>query len=147
MYSLRVIKSKKETLLLCPNGSIAKVDSKILLRLLTDFLNPKSFKGKSGTWNNLYSEMEKYPGETLAFVERERLIIKDHKLFESLKTETEYISAQEYADLHGKSKPMVKTLCKKGRIEGIKKHSTGWLIPKNAPYPERKPRECKPKNA
>ena len=143
MLNLRVIKSKKNILLLCPNGSIAKVDSNILARLLTDFINPNSFKGKYGTWNSLFADMEKYPGETLAFVERERLVIKDNKLFASLKTETEYISVSEYAEMHGKSRPMVKKLCLDGRIEGIKKHSTGWLIPKNAPYPARKPRECK----
>ncbi|MBQ7969069.1 MAG: DNA-binding protein [Clostridia bacterium] len=48
--------------------------------------------------------------------------------------------------MHGKSRPMVKKLCQNDRIKGAIKHSTGWLIPKNAPYPKRKTRECKPKN-
>ena len=38
---------------------------------------------------------------------------------------------------------MVKRLCDEGRIEGAHKISSGWLIPENAPYPERKPRTVK----
>lgn len=146
MYNLRIVKSNKEKLLLCPNGSIAKVDSKILTRLLTDFTNPKSFKGDYGVWNSINADIDKYPGETLAFVERGRLIVLDNKLFADINSETEYISVSEYAEIHGKSRPMIKKLCLDGRIEGAKKHSTGWLIPKNARYPERKTRECKPKD-
>ncbi len=147
MLNLRVIKSKKDILLLCPNGSILKGDAKTLARLLTEFSNPKAFKGNYGTWNSFNTHMEKYPGETLAFVENKCLTIIYDKLFADLESETEYVSVSEYAEMHGKSRPMVKKLCLDGRIEGIKKHSTGWLIPKNAPYPERKPRESKPKNA
>ena len=88
MYNLRVVKYKKGVLLLCPNGSIAKVDSKILARLLTEFTTPKSFKGKNGVWNTLYADMEAYPGQTLAFVERDCLTIVNDQLFAELNADS-----------------------------------------------------------
>ena len=139
---LRVIEHRKEKLILCPNGSIMKADKDALARLLTSFQRPKRFKGEDGYWSTENADIEDVNGITLAFVdEMNRLVILSDKLFEVEKQIT-YISATEYADLHGKSRPMVKKLCADGRIEGAYKTSSGWLIPEDAPYPERKPRKC-----
>ena len=138
---LRLIKQRRERLLLCPNGSILSVDKDVLSRLLTDFKKPTSFKGEYGYWNAENASMEDVYGETLAFVDdsHKLIIVSDHLY--SPEKETVYISATEYGELHGKSRPMVKRLCAAGRITGAYKTSSGWLIPKDAPYPARKSRE------
>lgn len=135
---LRVIEQRKEKLILCPNGSIMKADKETLARLLTSFKKLKSFKGEEGYWNGDTADMEDVYGVTLAYVdETNKLVILSDKLFELEKPVT-YITATEYAELHGKSRATVKKLCAEGRIEGVVKKSTGWLIPKGSPYPERK---------
>ncbi len=133
---LRVIQQNKERLVLCPNGSILKADTEMLRRLLTDFKTPKSFKGEDGYWNRETARMEDVAGTTLAFVdEAEKLVIVSDQLFSAEKRVT-YISATEYAELHGKSRPSIKNMCAAGRINGAYKTSSGWLIPADAPYPK-----------
>lgn len=140
MMKLRVIEDRKRRLILCPNGSIMKADKDILNRLLTSFKKLKSFKGEEGYWNSDTANMENVYGVTLAYVdETNRLVILSDKLFEAEKSST-YITATEYAELHGKSRAIIKRLCAEGRIPGAIKKSTGWLIPEDAPYPTRKQR-------
>lgn len=140
---LRVITQRKETFVLCPNGSIIKATQEVLVRLLTDFKRPQSFKGDYGYWIKENASMEDVYGETVAFVDDSyKLIILSDKLYLPNK-KVIYISATEYAERHGKSRPSVKNMCAEGRIEGAYKTSSGWLIPKDAPYPERKPRSVK----
>ena len=140
---LRLIEERKERFLLCPNGSILKVDKDVINRLLTDFKKAKTFKGDYGYWNTETASMEDVWGETMAFVDdANKLVIISDKLFAPEKPVV-YISATEYAELHGKSRPSVKNMCAGGRIPGAYKTSSGWVIPKDAPYPERKSRIVK----
>ena len=128
--------------ILCPNGSILPADKENLGKLLTDFKRTQNFKGTE-FWNTTYAQMEDVPGMTLAFVDdANKLVILSDKLFAS-KKQTVYISTTEYADLHGKCRATIKNLCKAERIEGAYQTTAGWLIPKDAPYPERKKRESK----
>lgn len=137
---LRLIEVRRERLLLCPNGSIMKVDDDVLNRLLTGFKKTGSFKGDYGYWSTETADMENVLGTTLAFVDdANKLIVISEQLFSSQK-QTVYISATEYAEKHGKSRPSVKNMCADGRIEGAYKTSSGWLIPADAPWPERKTR-------
>ena len=139
---LRVIAYKSEKYILCPNGTKMKADKEVLNKLLSGFRKPSSFKGADGYWNDAVSDMEDAAGETLAYVDNSlKLVIISDKLFDA--KNVLYISATEYAELHGKSRPSVKNMCAAGRIEGAYKTSSGWFIPKDAPYPERKPREIK----
>ena len=120
-----------------------KADKDALNRLLTDFKKAKTFKGSDGYWNTEILSMEEAAGITLAFVDdANKLVILSDKLFAPEK-QIAYISATEYAELHEKSRPSVKNMCAAGRIPGAYKTSSGWLIPKDAPYPERKKRESK----
>ena len=140
---LRVIEHKKDRFILCPNGSILKVDGEVLGRLLTDFKKAKTFKGNDGYWNREIPAMEEVAGTTLAFVDdANKLVILSDKLFAPEKQIT-YVSATEYAEMHGKCRATIKNLCKDGRIPGAYKTSSGWLIPRDAAYPERKTREIK----
>ena len=139
---LRVIQETNGVVILCPNGSILKADKENLNKLLTDFKRAQNFKGTE-FWNTTYAQMEDVPGMTLAFVDdANKLVILSDKLFAS-KKQTVYISTTEYADLHGKCRATIKNLCKAERIEGAYQTTAGWLIPKDAPYPERKKRESK----
>lgn len=140
---LRLVERGKERILLCPNGSAMKVDKNVLDRLLTGFKKAKSFRGDYGFWNSETPSMEEAAGITLAFVDdANKLVILSDKLFAPEK-QIIYVSATEYAEMHGKCRATIKNLCVAGRIPGAYKTSSGWLIPKDAPYPERKPREAK----
>ena len=144
---LRLVLRRGKRLLCCPNGSILNADDSVLQRLLTDFKRPNSFYGTDGFWNGTICEMKDFEGQTLAIVDdKSQLVIMSPEAFKHFKTPTVYISASEYADLHKKSHPRIKQLCEEGRIEGVQYTRGGWIVPKDAPYPERKPREMK-KNA
>ena len=141
---LRLLKTKTGTKLLCSNGSTLDVDQKILTKLLIDFKHPNEFKGNEEYWSNNVASMEDVRGETLAYVDNKNLlIIVSENAFSSIVLQEEYVSASEYADMHKKSRAIIKRLCSEGRLQGAYKTSSGWLIPKNTPYPERKPREIK----
>lgn len=137
---LRLVKRYKATHLYCSNGTILNPTREDIINFLTSFKRPNQIKGNDGFWNNEISDIEKAPGETLAYVdESNKLIILNEAVFNGLfKDETTFISATEYAKLHGKCRASIKNMCVAGRIEGAVKHSTGWMIPENAPYPERK---------
>lgn len=141
---LRLVLKKGKRFICCPNGSILNVDDSVLQRLLTDFKRPGSFKGTDGIWNAIISDMKDCEGKTLAFVDDKlELVIISPEAFNGFRTPTVYITASEYAELHKKSHPRIKQLCEEGRIEGVQNTRGGWIIPKDAPYPERKPRETK----
>ena len=124
-----------------------RVDEEVLLRLLTNFDSPGKFRGNDGYWNTLIADMKDAKGITMAVVDDAcNLLIYNKKAFISLKKSGEYISASEYAELHGRAHSLVKRLCAEGRIEGAQKNRSGWIIPKDAPYPERKKREVKRAN-
>lgn len=135
---LRLVQRYKATHIYCSNGTILNPTEEDIIRFLTSFKKPNQFKGNDGFWNNEIADMENAPGETLAYVDdSNKLVILNESIFDGLlKEKISYISVTEYAELHGKSRPMIKKLCLYGRIPGAQKHSTGWLIPKNAPYPK-----------
>ena len=141
---LRVILDKGEKFILCPNGSKIKMNREVLFSLLKNFNKPSSFKGEDGFWKSFIANMEDVPGKTIAYVDDTyNLVTLSTTLYEDLVEK--YISATDYAEMHGKSRALIKRLCSEGRIEGVYKTSSGWFIPELAPYPERKPRESKVK--
>lgn len=134
---LRLIKTKTGLKLLCPNGSTLAADESVLASLLTGFKHPNEFKGSDEYWSNSISKMEDVRGETLAYVDKKgSLVIVNENTFASIILQEKYISVSEYADLHKKSRAIIKKLCADGRLMGAYKTSSGWLIPKNTPYPK-----------
>lgn len=135
---IRLVEFKKSLYLYCANGSTLKMSENDIKKFLTNFQNSNIFKGTDGFWNNDVADIECAPGITIAYVDdSNKLVILDSKIFAGvLKEGIHYISATEYADKHGKSRPSVKNMCASGRIEGAYKTSSGWLIPENAPYPK-----------
>lgn len=143
---LRLIAYNNKKFVLCPNGSVLAADNSALNRLLSSFRTPGKFKGNLAYWNQSTPAMEDVIGETLAYVDNTyKLIILSEKAFEDIIVAERYISASEYATLHGKCKASVKNMCDDGRIPGAYKNSAGWQIPENAPYPPRKKRQTKNK--
>ena len=143
---LRMVRRYKTLLFYCPNGTILRPKEEDILRLLTSFKRPNQFKGTDGFWCNEVSDIENAPGETLAYIDdTNKLVILNESIFDGILKESNisYISANEYAEMHGRGKAIVKRLCFDGRIPGAQKHSTGWLIPKDAPYPKDKRRSTK----
>ena len=139
---LRLLKQNGKLVIYCLNGTIMTADDNALIQLLTSFDKPHSFKGTEGVWNKHFADMSDAVGETLAYVDdTKKLIILNNNVFSGvLKETTRYVSVTEYAKLHGKCRASIKKMCGYGRIEGAYKASSGWLIPYNAPYPERKKR-------
>ena len=135
---IRLVTLKKDTLLYCKNGSILKVTEENLKRLFENFKNTNSFKGNDGFWNSNIADIEHAPGITIAYVDdTNKLVVLDSNIFKGLfKEEIQYLSATEYANKVGKSRPSIKNMCAAGRIPGAYKTSSGWLIPENAPYPK-----------
>ncbi len=141
---LRLIKTKSGIQLLCPNGTIINANRDVLIKLLTSFKFSRRFDGKDGYWNNFIIDMDDVKGETLAYVDsRNNLVVINCDTFLDAVQSKDYISATEYANIHNKDKAIVKRHCMNGRIPGAELHSLGWLIPRDAPYPERKQRITK----
>ena len=143
---LKLVVQNGKRILCCPNGSKLNADDAVIQRLLSDFKKPTKFKGTDGCWNDIVCDMEDVKGQTLAIVDDTlTLIIYSPIQLSPVEETTEYISAREYACLHGKPHSLIRRLCMEGRIPGVQKNSSGWLIPKNVPYPSRKKREIKQK--
>lgn len=143
----RLIKSEKnELLLLCTDGSAFSPGRAELGRLLSSFHAADEIRQFTGGktpqfWNAEYPDMSLYPGTTLAYVtDTYELVISDFSPFKILLEANtlsafNMITAQEYADMYGKSVEQIKVFCRKGRISGALKLGRDWLIPSDAPYP------------
>ena len=94
-----------------------------------------------------------YPGETIAIVtDTGELILYSGDIFQnsfiSSALATDLVTTEEYAAMHGKSKEIIKVLCRQNRISGAEKVGRAWMIPRNAPYPvpakHQRPKTCGP---
>ncbi len=135
---LRLLSYNKKVYILCQNGSVLIPTEQDLIRLLTSFSKPHSFKGKDGYWNTAIANIEEASGETLAYIDdTNKLVILNEKTFSDIvKQEQKYISATEYAAQHDKCRATIKNLCVAGKLPGAYKTSSGWLIPEGTPYPK-----------
>lgn len=78
-------------------------------------------------------------GTTLAKVlDTGNLVLSSPALLSNLFSQSnKYISVSEYSALHNKGQRIVTRLCNEGRIPGAIQRNYRWLIPSDAPYPER----------
>lgn len=137
---LRLVSRNNKLCMYCMNGSIKYPTDEDLIALLTGFNRAYAFRGNDGYWNVDGARMESLLGKTLAFVDDENILnVVSRTVFANvLKPKNNMISATEYAAKHNKCRASIKNMCVEGRIPGAIKHSTGWLIPEDAPYPKRK---------
>ena len=150
----RIIKTKEQkTQILCQNGSIKNCADQVLAKFLTQFASNTylyELNGDDGSWREFSFDMAEYPGETLAYVsDNLQLIVFSPELFHPMvssnyvpletnmsgKDAINYLTIHEYAERHNRSEPMIRLLCKEGKIPGVIKKKLVWLIPEDAPYP------------
>ena len=74
----------------------------------------------------------------LAYVDDNyRLVITDMSYYRSIMSKpVQYLTAEEYAELHGKKRGIIMRLCRERRLIGAIKKGEIWLIPENCPYPK-----------
>ena len=141
MISRLILDNENEVKLLCEDGTIFKCSDSILYSILMDFdKNNNLVNGKDGRWDQIYPDMSMYPGDTIAFVLKQRqLVINDISYFKKfIVNDTplrKYIATAEYAEMHSVTPEIVKVHCRNGRIERAKKVGRAWTIPENAEYP------------
>ena len=132
----RLVRYGQGTQLLLSSGQIKNVSQSEIKTFLKSFDSPVHYEGPGWTFP---ISIEEYNGETIAYVSDDmELVIRDSKLLNSLiPTEiTEYVSSSDYAEFHGKKRPIVSRMCAEGRIEGAILIGGTWLIPAKAPYPD-----------
>lgn len=143
MKARMILDEKQRLMLLCADGTIAKVDDTILYNFLTRFDRKDDYfsGGDRGVWlTESCPEMAAYPGQTIAVIaDNHSLIVNDFAPFlPLLKYEgnsQKYITTTEFAKRHNKSVEIVKVFCRSNRIPGAKKVGRAWLIPEDAQYP------------
>lgn len=131
---------------LLSDGTIKGADKAITTYFLTSFKNIEIVdmfrNGELGRWDSECSKMEQFSGETYGYItDSHDLVIKNWEAFDiSLQVNQKIdnlLSVKEYADLHGKSEPMIKVLCREGRLQGAARiGNRAWVIPADCPYPE-----------
>ena len=137
---LRLVSIDKNLLLYCEDGSTKTVDESLLKKLFISYQSIELFHDGEEKWNQKYTSIDQAPGKTLAYVNKKNeLCIVDANPFYKLITSvgnSEYITAQEYADLHNKGVARVKVLCSKNKLAGVVRKGGCWFIPIDAPYPK-----------
>jgi len=132
----RLIRDDDELRLLLCNGQLIKISESDAKRFLLTYDYPNHYSGDD-TWDYPIS-MADYDGETLAVVNDDgELIIKNADFLRSVlfQNEINYVTAPEYAEMHGKKRSIVMRHCREDRIPGATQVGTTWIIPENAPYP------------
>lgn len=137
----RLIETKDSQLrLLCEDGTIASCSKVLLFDFLTNFKTSNFTAGNAGSWDNENPDMVSYPGKTIAYItDTRQLVIYDFAPFSFAVSKSpdfmEYLSTDEYAQLHNVSREIVKVYCRDGRLEGAKRIGNRWAIPETTPYP------------
>ena len=136
----RLIKENNSIKLLLYVGEILTLDEEQAKRFLLTYDSEKHYNSTSLDVDAVaLDNMPYYNGETLAYVTDEgELVITQPNFFRTLFADTvyDYLTASEYGELHGKKAGIIKRLCREGRIEGVIKKGSQWLIPKDAEYPQ-----------
>ena len=133
----RLLTFQDVTTLLLNTGKIIKVSNIEAREFLLNFNDNKYYDGPD-KWNYENLSMEDYRGETIAYVcDKGILHVENAELFRQIleNLESNFITVQEYATMHGKKPAIVRRFCQNGRIYGAVQKGKTWLIPANSPYP------------
>ena len=123
-------------LLLCPD-TVTFISSQEAKRFLLNY-SSTDYIGAECKWCSDDVSMEEYSGQTVAFVDNKKnLVVTDNELFRSIigSLAAPLLSANEYAEKHGKQPAIVRRMCGNGRIPGALRKGNSWVIPADAPYP------------
>lgn len=125
------------TLMLCSGTVILMNEDKV--REFFCSYNDSSAYDMTRVIDTYVQNMIMCPGETLAYVNDENdLVIRNPQFFTGLFTiySGDYITAQEYAERHGKTSAIIKRFCRDNRIPGAIKIGGRWCVPENTKYPQ-----------
>lgn len=128
----------KNEYLLCLCGNKPKKLSLLELRDFLETFNDKRHYPEDDA-DNEYGVLAPANGELLAEVSADyKLTLVSPKLLSVVfvAKEPRYLTIDEYAALVGRGHNMVGRLCRNGRIPGVRKQGSRWLIPEDAPYPQ-----------
>ena len=134
---VRLFKANEEIILVFGTGNVLTLDESGIRdfflnadRYLEDNLNTSLNIPILGRSLNI--------GDTLAYIDNERkLVIVDLPFFKSIMSKpVELLTAEEYAELHGKKRPIILRYLRERRLPGAIKKGEVWLIPKDCPYPK-----------
>lgn len=133
----RVVKNDGKILILYADGTFSVASGSSLSQFLMGFANVASSTGKGGKWTGTALDMGEFPGTTMAFVaDNGQLVVKDPGIFDvAFQVIPEYLTMQEYAQKHDRSKSVIKAFIQDGRIPGVIRIGNQFGIPADAPYP------------
>lgn len=150
----RLVKIDNNLKILCNDGSISTASPSLLTQFLCHFNEINLFTGNDGSWSDQCFDMSQYPGETLAFItDDDKLVVSDPSVIEKAVVPappdpSKLLTVIEYAKKHNRSKEIIKTFVRDGRIMGAFMLGRQWFIPEDAPYPveesSRKPAAGRP---
>lgn len=133
----RLLKTGDEVILIYEGGNVVSMDEEKVRAFFLDADNLA--KQNAGKHPNIkVMELNKDSFSLLAFVDDNyRLVVSDMAFYRSIMEKpTEYLTPEEYGELHGKKRGIIMRLCRERRLIGAIKKGEVWLIPANAPYPK-----------
>lgn len=137
----RLVKVDNDVKILCTDGTISQASPSLMTYFFTRFDEIGIFTGNDGNWSKDYLDMSEYPGETLAYVtDDEKLVVlsswaAEQAIVPAASDTSKLLTIIEYAKKHNRSKEIIKTFVRNGRISGAVMMGRQWFIPEDAPYP------------
>ena len=151
----RVVTKEDNILILHYDGTMSISTSSLLKQFLFDFSNYSSLSGEDGKWTDITFDMSEFPGTTMAFVsDSGQLVVNTPDIFNIAFMDTSsgtfgFLTVEEYAKKHNRSKQLIRAYAMDGRIPGVTYFGHILAIPADAPYPieaqRRKPTSGKTK--
>lgn len=133
----RLLRSGEEIILVYDGGDVVSMDQeKVRNFFLQADLLTKENAQKHPNIKALNLDKENF--SMLAYVDDNyRLVVTDMPYYRSIMSKPiVYLTAEEYAELHGKKRGIIMRLCRERRLIGAVKKGEVWLIPENCPYPK-----------
>ena len=130
LLALLVMESGSYSLILA-NGTTTNLDKEQVRQFILTFNDPSIY-------GSIEPQVIKSEGMPLAKIDAHgNLVLSEPTLLLNVfQKEVRYISAAEYADLHGKGHGIIYRFCQNGRIPGAILINRRWWIPEGTPYPE-----------
>lgn len=121
--------------LVSDSGKITHLSSWTAKQFLLDYTNEVYYISETDVQSK---ELKESKSPVVAYITDDlNLLVCDVKHFKKImtSTETEYVTAEAYADIHGKTIAIIRRHARDGRLGDSYKVGATWLIPKDFPYP------------
>ena len=144
---LRIVRMTECILILYADGLYSKATDTLLREVFEHIADAETLHGTIDGWELDYTEIDEYPGITLAWIDDNHILhITRQNPFSGLlnistnETTSElsfidYITVDEYAKSVGRTGVRVRVLCREGRFPTAIQKGGRWLIPRDTPFP------------